>query len=303
MKNKTIIFMNNKQSDYLEPLKCSFPNCELSFLDDCLSPPELEKFVTEINKKYNQIIFFGYCYSYYLMLPIISKKIKVKWILDTTIASLFNTDIYNSFFQIIEYKKRNLIDVIATIDYSTYLVFKDKCNFMYLNLDINKTLKKENNNAIGIIGYDYIEGSSFFNELSAVTMSKFKNVYVQNAMDVTKKFGDDFNLDISVIKDPYTLISKSKVNLYINFYDTKVCNFLCSMDNNIPCLLGNTNILDSNKRLKELLVVNSDDNIDEIVQKINAIEEYKDDIFKEYNKWRKSYSKQSKKLVTEFMNS
>ena len=135
------------------------------------------------------------------------------------------------------------------------------------------------------------------------TMSKFKNVYVQNAMDVTKKFGDDFNLDISVIKDPYTLISKSKVNLYINFYDTKVCNFLCSMDNNIPCLLGNTNILDSNKRLKELLVVNSDDNIDEIVQKINAIEEYKDDIFKEYNKWRKSYSKQSKKLVTEFMNS
>lgn len=300
MKTKTILFVNDPKSDYLESLKYSFPDCDLSFLNNYLAPPEIEKLASDVNKKYDQVIFFDYCYNYYLMLPIISKKIKVKWILTTSIASLFNADIYSSFFQVIEYKERKLVDVIAALDYSTYLVFKNKYDFKYLTLDINKRLKVENNNSIGIIGYDYIEGCSFFNELSAVTMSDIKKVSVQNAMNVTKKFGTDFNLNLEVVEDIYQLISKGKINLYINFYDTKVCNFLCSMDNGVPCLLGNTNLLDDNQKLKNLLVVKSDDNIDEMAEKIKNLESSNKDLFKEYKKWRKSYSERSKKLITEF---
>ena len=148
MKTKTIIFMNNSKSDYVKPMEFSFPGCPIQFLETPLTPPEIEKLVKKVNEEYDQIIFFDYCYNYYLMLPIISKKVKVKWILDTSIAALANVDIYNPFFQVIEYKERKLVDTIATLDYSMYLTFKNKYDFMYLTLDIDM---KKNKNGFTLI--------------------------------------------------------------------------------------------------------------------------------------------------------
>lgn len=303
MKTKTIIFMNNSKSDYVKPMEFSFPGCPIQFLETPLTPPEIEKLVKKVNEEYDQIIFFDYCYNYYLMLPIISKKVKVKWILDTSIAALANVDIYNSFFQVIEYKERKLVDTIATLDYSMYLTFKNKYDFMYLTLDIDmKKNKTTTCDEIGIIGYDYADNCSYFNELSAVCLSKNRNVNIQNEMNVTKKFGFDFGLKFNIISSPYELILNSKIILYINFFDTKPYYFLYCMDNEIPCILGNTNLLNNNKILKDLFVVKSDDNIDEISEKIKKLEFVDSTIFKEYFKWRKEYSKQSKIGIENFVN-
>lgn len=300
MKSKTILFIDESEKDYMEAIKYSFSKCELSSINNEITPPELENLAKEINSSYNEVIFFGYFYNYYMLLPILSKKLKIKWILPTSVASLFNVDIYNAFFQVIEYKERKLVNDIATLDYNMYLLFKDKYNFSFLKLDINKKDKYKKNN-IGIVGYDYLEEVSFFNELSAISLSKYDTVNIQNEMNVTKRFCEDFGLKINKIDDAYTLIASSKLNLYVNFFNTNDIKFLYSMDNDSPCIIGNSDLLDNNKYLKDQLVLKSDDSIDEMLEKVEDVEKNKAQILKEYKSWRQNYSKESKDLINIFL--
>lgn len=304
MKNKTIVFIGGYRIEYLEAIKYTFKDCEISTIPESITPPEIEKLAKKINDNYSQVIFFDYIYQFYSLVPIISKKVKKKWIIRTSIPSLCDVDIYNNFFQIIEYMDRNLLDEIGVIDYDLYLTFnkkyKDRCKYLKLDLSLKNNNSKEE--ALGIIGCDYINGDNFFNQLSAATLLDYKKVIVQNTMTVTKNFAKEFNLNIEKEGNIFSLINRSQLIIYVGFYDIAVTNFLYSMDNDTLCLLGNTHLLDDNEFLKNLLVVNSDDDIDEIASKVKSVIENKDKIFEEYKQFRKKYSDESKKLVKEFLS-
>ena len=61
------------------------------------------------------------------------------------------------------------------------------------------------------------------------------------------------------------------------------------MDRGIPCIVGNTDFFDKNEILKKYLVVTSDDDINEIRDKLLEVKKNKSLIMKEYKKFRKSY--------------
>ena len=88
----------------------------------------------------------------------------------------------------------------------------------------------------------------------------------------------------NVIKDNY-------VNLYCKFTNIDPSYFFKSMDLGIPCIMGNTDILDNNKILKDLLVLKSDDDVNEIAEKINNIKENYELIFKKYHEFKNKYIK------------
>lgn len=300
MKEKSVVFIDEKEFEYIDAIKYSFNGCEILSINEYITPPELEKLGKKINDNFEQVYFFDYCYCYYLLLPLISKNIKKKWIIKNSIPAFSNTYLYNSFHQILEYKERGLIDEIACLDYNMYMVFKDDYDFSYVKLDIEKKLDVKTDDSIGLLNYDYLESSSFFNQLSAITFTDISNVKSLNAMNVTKKMAQDFNLNIDVNTDLYEVISSNKINLYINFFDSNILNFIVSMDNDIICLLGNTSDLDNNKLLKENLVLESDDDINEIAEKIKLSLKHKRELLKEYSGWRKQYSKESKSLLKQF---
>ncbi len=302
MKDKVLIFVDETQYDYIEPLKHSFKGCEITSLPYPITPPEMEKLAQEINSKYSQVIFFDYYYDYYLLLPLLSKKIKKKWIIKYPLPSLFNATLYSNFFQIVEYLERNLIDDIAVLDYNLYLSFKKKYNFSHIKLDIDLKKKPHREKAISVIGFDYTDESSFYNELSAITMTDFDKVYVENATNVTKNFGTDFGLTIEPVKEIYELLVKSRLNMYIKFFDVNVTDFLYSMDNGILCLLGNSELLDENDLLHKHLVMRSDDDIDEMAVRIKDCLEHVEELLKEYANWRKKYTKESQKSIKEFLD-
>lgn len=302
MKNKVLIFIDATQYDYIEPIKHSFKDCEITSLPSPITPPELEKLAQKINATYSQVVFFDYYYDYYLLLPLISKKVKKKWIIKYSLPSLFNAALYSSFFQIVEYLERNLIDDIAVLDYNLYLAFKKAYNFSHIKLDIDLKKTAHHKDAVSIIGFDYLEENSFYNELSAITMTDFRKVYVENATNVTKNFGIDFGLTIEPIEDLYELMTTSRLNMYIKFFDINITNFLYSMDNGTLCLLGNTELLDDNEVLHKNLVLRSDDDIDEMSAKIKSCLENEEIILKEYAIWRKKYLKESQKTIKEFLD-
>ena len=67
-------------------------------------------------------------------------------------------------------------------------------------------------------------------------------------------------------------------------------------------MVGNTDIFDDYPNLKQYLVLDSDDDIGEIANKINSIRENKDTILKEYAKYRKDYIKESNLLLEKFLD-
>ena len=90
------------------------------------------------------------------------------------------------------------------------------------------------------------------------------------------------------------------VNLYINFTDNNNVLFLESMDKGVPCILGNNDLI-QDSILKKYLMLESDDSIDEIKEKIEIVKNNRENIIKEYKMFRDDYSKKSKESVEDFL--
>ena len=277
----------------------NFNNADIILISENYTPFDRENLAEKINKKYEQVIFFDYYDQFYLLLPLISKKIIKKYIIDNGISLLYNELILNNMMQLYEYKERKMIDYIATTKYDTYISMKDKID--YIELDYKTKIHPKNNNSIGLLGLYYVEYSNFFVQLSAVAISKIKKAIVLEQNTVVKKFEEDFNVVIEEEKDVIKLIEQNKVNLDVAFSEVSPINFLISMDAGIPCIIGNTHLLDNDEKLKKMLVLDSDDDVNEICEKIDNVLENKEEIEKLYSIWRKKYSDNSKKLIEKFV--
>lgn len=297
--NKILILLKDSETFMKKVFEFNFNNADIILIPENYTPFDRENLAEKINKKYEQVIFFDYYDQFYLLLPLISKKIIKKYIIDNGISLLYNELILNNMMQLYEYKERKMIDYIATTKYDTYISMKDKID--YIELDYKTKIHPKNNNSIGLLGLYYVEYSNFFVQLSAVAISKIKKAIVLEQNTVVKKFEEDFNVVIEEEKDVIKLIEQNKVNLDVAFSEVSPINFLISMDAGIPCIIGNTHLLDNDEKLKKMLVLDSDDDVNEICEKIDNVLENKKEIEKLYSVWRKKYSDNSKKLIEKFV--
>ena len=297
--NKILILLKDSETFMKKVFEFNFNNADIILISENYTPFDRENLAEKINKKYEQVIFFDYYDQFYLLLPLISKKIIKKYIINNGISLLYNELILNNMMQLYEYKERKMIDYIATTKYDTYISMKDKID--YIELDYKTKIHPKNNNSIGLLGIYYVEYSNFFVQLSAVAMSKIKKAIVLEQNTVVKKFEEDFNVVIEEEKDVIKLIEQNKVNLDVAFSEVSPINFLISMDAGIPCIIGNTHLLDNDEKLKKMLVLDSDDDVNEICEKIDNVLENKKEIEKLYSIWRKKYSDNSKKLIEKFV--
>ena len=87
----------------------------------------------------------------------------------------------------------------------------------------------------------------------------------------------------------------------MNFCNSQNTLFLKAMDRGVPCVLGNTLLLKDYFNLDKALRLKSDDDINEIVEKIKYVRKNKKAILEEYKKFRKDYSKYSKESIEKFL--
>ena len=300
--NDYIVLLPDNDYDIRDSVEYSFNN--VVYLDYKPQDDEIKILIDSINEKNIQLILFDYSELYRLIIPYIHKNKKVKWILKNDIASMTDGKIRATYTNLMEFCDRDLIDCIGFLDYGTYKVFeKSKYNTNHIVLDIEeKKAKKMDSNDIGIIGDDYNPNHNIYNELTAVTMAKYDNIKILKNMPATKHFIEFFNIREKEVSTLDEVISNNYVNLYCNFTLTNNELILKSMDQGIPCILGNTDIFDNYKYLKEKLVLISDDDVNEIAEKINNIKTNKSKILEEYKKFRKEYKEKAKETITEFLN-
>lgn len=296
--NKTLILVREEDTLMKKVLEYNFKDSDIQVIPEMYTPFEREDLAKKINLNYENLILYGFYDQFNELISIISKKVRKQWIINYSISSLSLKYIFQSLVQLLEYQNRGLVDKIASLQYSLYIAFKER--MQYIALDYQNDNKEEKKDRIGILNFDYNESSNFFNELTAVTMSKIKKARIMNAINSTIGFSKNFGVELEIEKDLEKIIYGNKINLDIEFSGISPIPFLMSMDAGIPCILGNTTLLQKSD-LKNTLVLDSDDDVEEIKNKINYALDNTDTIINSYKKWRDTYSELSKKTIEEFM--
>ncbi len=284
--NSTIIISANKEIyDILGNYDINYD--EIFDMLESEALETLNNLVKTINNKKINVIFYSNHYQYGDIIPKLNNNINAKWLYSNTISHFSEPYNYNWFKSIIDFYNRNNIKEILLLDDELYKILCKNYNVTLLKLNIVKNYINNNpkNKTIGIIGYDYNPYSNIYNQLSAITLTKYKSVNLLNCDGSTKEFCERFGIEYTLFDDVHDLIRSSEINLYCKFDNIKPYYFYESMNLGIPCILGNTKVLKNNK-LEKYLLLDSDDDISEIADKINKIENNYNNIFKIYKDWK-----------------
>ena len=273
------------------------PKCDLSIYDSLeytlnnVIKIDLEKEDSEIinninNSKIKKIYLVGSNDIYRYILPRLKKGIEVCWIFKDLFSNLSNGGARNILQTIFEFYDRELVFSIGCVSIDTQKVLENagyKCEYIDLELKkVNAKIKKSN--TIGILSSDFDPNNNFYNQLAALTFIDYEECKFLSVMKATIDFIKFFNLKCTIKNNIDEAIKGNFVNLYINFTNTNKELIIKSFNAGVPCLVGNTDYFNKNKYLKEHLVIKSDDDINEISDKINYVKENGKKILEEYNK-------------------
>ena len=254
-----------------------------------------------IKNNYIKIIFVDYITEYYEIMNRLNGKYEISFIFTKSISSLCEEDNYNEFTKIIEFYNQKISKSIAFLDKNFYVLFKDKySNIYHILLDIPNNKKYSSqyiDDSVGILSDLTDSKHSSYNQLSAVKMLDMTSK-ICHLDDVSKSFIKLFDIKYQET-NLNNIYNENLVNLYINFTNSNPLVFIKSIDNLVPCIVGNNCFL--NDKLDKLLVVRSDDDINEIKDKIKFISKNRELILKECHEYRKEYTLKSINSIEKFV--
>lgn len=294
---KYLVIVPTMSEELLDSFEYTFGN-SLLMKNDLDEISFYTQFINQNN--FQQIIFVDFQLEYLELIDKLDEKHDIKFIFTKSLASLSDTFFYDVFKNIVKLYNQEKISAIGFLDNNLYQVLKKKYkNIFYLLLDREECTSAQNKNdkTIGILNNQEDPKHSYYNELSAIKLLDGYTAKITKPSKVNKEFLKTFDIQYKVVKNA---IKNNEINLYINFTNNNYLLFLESMDNNIPCILGNTSILDNNKKLKEYLVMKSDDDVNEIADRVKNAIKNKKEILKLYSDFRKEYKEETNKRVEKF---
>ncbi len=295
----TLVCLPIEYKDKLEIYEYNFKYIYL-FESNYKSVDEFIEFVKFNNIK--EILLIDYRLEYETIIESLENNVRVNLIFTCDLASLTSEYYRNQHDSIVKLYKNKKINRLGLLDKNLYIITKmEYKNTYHVIFDFPiKKINKKKKAGIGLLNISEDPKHSYFNELSAIGILNEKANIVEFSGDINK-FVKEFNIDTEEFKTMENVIANSEITLNVNFCNTDIYNFIKSMDSETICILGNNSVLNDNEYLKRNLQVKSDDDVNEIADKIENIKKNKDEILKEYSKFRKIYSSDSKKSISEFL--
>lgn len=285
---KTLVLLSKHNRNLISNIESVIG--KIFIIDDSDSKEICSEIVNIINNSsIENIIFVNFNEFFRELIPNISIKIKVKWLITHPVASFTDPNINAIFINMMEFHDRFLVKSILCIEKGLYEVLKKKgykSELINLNIKTNQDNCYNSNLSIGILSNDYDPKHGFYNMLTALKLTQYKEVKLISNMKSTLHFLDFFDIKYKLCDDVLSVIKNNTVNLYCNFTNSNNSLVLKSLDMGIPCIIGNSDLFDNNPLLKKYLVLKRDDDVNELSQKIdNAIKNY-DIIIREYKGYR-----------------
>lgn len=269
------------------------------------------KIIDELIKEgIEQIIFLGLEIGWDKQVKNIKEKnpsIIIKVICNTSDSLLYYEYERNNFFRMLELSKDGIIDDIAFLKKGQYKVYSKlgyKCSYLMQNYNLEKNEKAEAKNQnekinIGIYPLNYTWDKNIFNQLCIGKMVENSNINYNMLDERMKDFLETMKIKntedkIENIEENEILkkVIKNDIIISCSFTEYFHTLFFISMENNVPCIIGNTSdLFDENEELKEYVVTEAEDNAIINGKLVKKCLENKEKVIRLYNSWKQKYNK------------
>ncbi len=185
--------------------------------------------------------------------------------------------------------------------YNIVNIDKDKFN-------IESKTKDEGEVKIGIyLSRDRWE-KNMYNQISSASLISNSKLDIIPLTNKVRDFSRMLKIEIEGNKVTenkqgiYNRLSNNDINMYVTFTECAPLLPLESFELGVPCITGNTHEYWKDTKLEKYLIVDREDDILEIKQKLEYCLENKEEVMKLYNEWKQEYTKKVNIKKTEFLD-
>lgn len=321
MKNYILLYGDKKPEDNI-CIKNMFPNnkqINLGWTD--FDYNKNMKMIEDIIKDgIEQIIYAGFEVGWDKQIKTIKEiypNIIVKVICNTSDSLLYYEYERNNFFRMLEFSKDGIIDDIAFLKKGQYKVYKElgyKCSYLMQNYKIEekqkvKTQKQNDKINIGIYPLNYTWDKNIFNQLCIGRMIENSNINFNELDERMKDFLDTMEIEntkdkINNIEEKEIIqkVIKNDITISCSFTEYFHTIFFLSMENNVPCIIGNTSdLFEENEELQKYIVTEAEDNAILNSELVKKCLENKEKVIQLYKIWKQKYNKQADENIKAFL--
>lgn len=322
MKEYILLYGDKKQEDNICIKNMFKKNTKINLGWTEIDNKKNMKIINEhINKGVKQLIFLGLEIGWGKLIRDLkqaNKDLIIKVICNTQDSLLYYDYERENFFELLELSKENIIEEIAFLRKGQYNVYKElgyKCSYLMPNYILEKENKrqiKEENNMIdiGIYPLNYTWDKNIFNQLCISKFIENSNVNYNKLDERMTEFLNTMNIrntedKIEIIDEKNIIekVIKNDINIACSFTEYINTIFLVSMEQGVPCLIGNTSdFFEEDNELKKHIVTYAEDNCIINSKILQECIKNKNEIMNLYVKWKEKYNKKAEENKQAFLN-
>ena len=318
-KKEYITFYNSEWKGVTSSTKELFQN--LIPLQEIYTKKDAKLIAKEISKtEINQVIFSSFATGWYNIAKYLKKyrknNIKIKTFWHGSHSQILDTYGWARNKEIIELHRNGIVDVMGTCKESLLNFYKHQgfnTKFITNKVEI-KNGKRKTNSAdndlikIGLYAARCTDWrKNMYSQMAAVAQIKNAVLDIVPLDETAEKFakllklrvtGENRNLSREKLMKR---MANNDVNLYVSFSECAPMVPLESLENGVPCIIGNTCHYFKGTELEELLIVNNETDILEIKDKIEDVVKDRNKIIKLYKEFSKENLIENRKSILEFI--
>lgn len=275
-----------------------------------------------VESKVSQVIFSAFDYGWDKIATKIkakNKDIKIKSFWHGSHSQVIEKINWETNVMVIELHKKGIIDVMGTCKESLVNFYKAQGykaafiqNTVNFTDDIKNKLKdvkkKDNGNInVGLYSagtdwrkntYTQVMATSLFENAVLELVPLRYEVQMSAAKNGLKTIGETTHLKR---EDLLVKMAENNINIYVTFSECAPMLPIESLEAGTICLTGNNHHYFKDSKLYDYLVVEREDDVIAIYEKMKFALENKEEILKLYKEWKKEYDKVSALSVKEFL--
>ena len=278
-----------------------------------------------LKSKVKQVIFSAFDYGWdkiAIRLKKLNPEIKIKSFWHGSHSQVIEKINWETNVMIINLHKQGIIDVMGTCKESLVNFYKSQGyktaflnNTVVLNDEMKKRIENKKKNIqntdklkLGLYSAGTDWRKNTYNQVMAASLFKNATLEVIPLRYELQKiaYKNDLNIigsDSHLKREDLLLeMAKNDITLYVTFSECAPMLPIESLEVGTICITGNNHHYFDNTKLYDYLVVEREDDVMAIYEKINYALEHKDEIFKLCKEWKKSNDERTKKSVEEFLN-
>lgn len=216
--------------------------------------------------------------------------------------------------EIIKLHNKKIIDVMATCKESLLNFYKKEGYSAYfltnkVTLEKKENIKKTSKLVIGLYAAKCDDWrKNMFSQMAAISLIDGAVIDMVPLNETAIEFAKILNIKIQGTTDPLPReklidrMSKNSLNLYVTYSECAPMLPLESMENGVVCITGNNHHYFKGTKLEKYVVVNNEEDVLEIKNKIETALTNSTKIIKMYNNFSDNNEKNAEKMTKSFLS-